>query len=92
MLTCVVPVDDGDGDADDCDAVLVGGARTVSEVFVSIIGATVVDDVGASCNGPACGGGALLLFFTTNFCMLTFHDFHFWFFLSYFPLLIALEV
>lgn len=86
MLTCVVPVDDGDGDADDCDAVVVGGARTVfGELFgfVAIVGATAVDDADASCDAFGCGGGALLLFLTTNFCMLTFQAFHFWFVLLF---------
>lgn len=80
MLTCVVPVDDGDGDADDCDAVVVGGARTVSAVFVAIVGATVVDDADASCDALGCNVGPLLLFFTTNFCMFTFGLFFYYYF------------
>lgn len=56
MLTCVVPVDDGDGDADDCDAVVVGGggsARTAfGELlgFVAVVGGTAMDDADASCD------------------------------------------
>lgn len=84
-MTCVVPVDEGDGDADDCDAVAVVTGTATSKLLLVVVAAIVavtavpVDDASASCDATDCGGGALLLFFTTNLCMMPFHALHFLF-------------
>lgn len=75
ILTCVVPVDDGGGDADDCDAVVVATGTETSKLLAAAATVVLVADTDASCDAVDWCGGTLLLFFTTNFCMMSFHRF-----------------